>query len=70
MTNRPNDWIYVIGKTFGIADETLFKDEGSASITETLWVEGASPQPDDIVLEFVPGMYTIYLPLVMRNYTP
>ncbi len=62
VTDAPGDWGYVITKTFTVLDVGGETD----ILTETLWVEGAYPQPDPVVLEFM-SLRKIYLPLVMRD---
>ncbi|MEE8390356.1 MAG: hypothetical protein V3S14_06100, partial [Anaerolineae bacterium] len=66
VTDAPNDWGYVITKTFGVLAGSWSTD----TITETLWVAGADPQPEPIIFEFTYHKVTryIYLPVVMRNY--
>jgi hypothetical protein len=65
ITDLPSDWGYVITKTFELVTGTLVLP---AYITETLWVDNAVMQEEDIVLQFGAGETMIYLPLVMRNY--
>jgi len=65
VADNPSDWGYVVTKTFTV----LSGDWETDLITETLWVDGAYPQPDSRVLRFThSGASTIYLPLVMRNH--
>jgi len=63
--NMPSEWTYVLTKTFSI----LEGDWETDVITESLWVEHADTQLDDVVLVFEHAVeeYMIYLPLVMRN---
>lgn len=63
----PSEWTYVLTKTFEVAVATLRLDD-VGYINEALWVENASPQLDDVVLEFRPAVEIVYLPLVMKNY--
>jgi uncharacterized repeat protein (TIGR01451 family) len=48
VTDGPSDWGYVITKTFNVLAGTWETN----TITESLWVEDAYPQFDDVVLEF------------------
>jgi hypothetical protein len=68
VTDMPWEWTYVLTKTYEATGGTL-KLGDVGYITETLWVEDASPQLDDVVLEFSPWTQYAYLPLVMRNAT-
>jgi hypothetical protein len=54
---------HVLTKTFNVISSTWT----TGSVTETLWVDGADPQPDDIVINVLRGQ-ELYLPLVMRSY--
>jgi subtilisin family serine protease len=67
VTDMPWEWSYVLTKTYEVAVGTL-KLGDVGYITETLWVENASPQLGDIVLEFRPWTQFSYLPVVMRDY--
>jgi hypothetical protein len=64
VTDLPNDWTYIITKTFEVTGTLSLGD--SAYLTETLEVEDADPE--QVVLEFMPSEWDIYLPLVMRAF--
>ena len=65
VTDGPGEWGYVITKTFTV----LAGNWETGAISETLLVEGAAPQLDPRVLQFVNGapVTKVYLPLVMRS---
>jgi len=58
----PSAW-HVLTKTFGVAGGNWLAD----AITESLTVEGALPQPDDILLQFRHFRFGIYLPIALKN---
>jgi cathepsin K len=64
VSNSQVGWTYVISKTFEV---TADQQEDTAYIAESLSYEDVV-QPTEVMLEFQPGVYGIYLPLVMRNY--
>jgi hypothetical protein len=64
ITGLPWEWSYVFTKTFGVTEGSWTRD----TITESLWVEDADPQLDDMTLVFL-HQQKIYLPLVTRAYS-
>jgi hypothetical protein len=64
ITSLSPDWNYVLTTTFGVTEGSWTKD----TITKSLWVEGADPQPEDVMLTFLHER-KIYLPSVMRTYS-
>jgi uncharacterized repeat protein (TIGR01451 family) len=63
ITNLPSDWSYVITKTFSVISGPWDTDY----ITESLYVEGAATQLNDVVLEFQHAGSKIFLPLMLKN---
>jgi hypothetical protein len=60
---------YVISKTFGVNSGTV---QTPAYITETLWLDQVTTQPDPIKLSFgqLETQTFIYLPVILKNFTP
>lgn len=60
---------YIISKTFGVSNGT---PQIPAYITETLWLDQVTTQPDPIKLSFeqINTQTFIYLPVVLKNFTP
>ncbi len=63
VTDLPVDWTYAITKTFTVDAGTLHLGDRDY-LTETLALEGAATE--QIVLEFGPEVWVIYLPLVIK----
>ncbi|MCP4537559.1 MAG: carboxypeptidase regulatory-like domain-containing protein [Chloroflexi bacterium] len=62
IAGLPWGWNYVLSKTFGVVEGVWTRD----TITESLWVEDADPQLDDVKL-YLLHEQKIYLPLVTRS---
>ena len=64
VTDMPNSLSYVITKTFSVADGFWVLD----TIRESLNVEGAATQPDDVTVELWHAGYNYYVPVFFRNF--
>ena len=69
VNNGSSTGDYLITKTFHALSSTSAAD----FITETLWLEGASPQPVPVILEFqrpVTSESKVFLPLIANRFPP
>jgi hypothetical protein len=64
VTDMSPDLTYIITKTFSVADGFWVLD----TIRESLDVEGAAVQPDDVTVELWHAGFTYFIPVFFKNY--